>query len=79
MLETEQQGWARWFSEQSIAPLRLTNEALSTDPTETTNIVLEHLGARLVDVPTVGTAMLATSLNAAWVERFNAEEGSSRS
>ena len=79
MLETEQQGWARWFSEQSIAPLSLTYEALSTDPTETTKLVLEHLGVRSVDVPTVGTAKLATSLNTAWVERFNAEEGSSRS
>jgi LPS sulfotransferase NodH len=79
MLETEQQGWAGWFSEQSIAPLSLTYEALSTDPTETTKIVLEHLGVRSVDVPTVGTAKLATSLNTAWVERFNAEEGSSRS
>ena len=28
MLETEQRGWARWFSEQSIAPLVPTCEAL---------------------------------------------------
>lgn len=79
MLETEQQGWVRWFSAQSIAPLTLTYEALSTDPTDTTKIVLEHLGSRSVDVPGVGTAKLATSVNDAWVERFNAEEGSSRS
>ena len=79
VLETEQQGWTRWFSEQSIAPLSLTYEALSTGLTETTKIVLEHLGVRSVDVPSVRTAKLATSLNAAWVERFNAEEGSSPS
>jgi len=75
MLEAEQHGWATWFSEQSITPLRLTYEALATDPNTTTGIVLEHLGVRPVTVPTVGTAKLATSLNDAWVERFNAHEG----
>jgi LPS sulfotransferase NodH len=78
MLEMEQRGWARWFSEHSIAPLILTYEALSTDPAETARVVLDHVGVRFVDVPTVGTAKLATSLHVAWAERFNAEHGRSR-
>lgn len=78
MLETEQQGWARWFSEQSIAPLDLSYEALSTDPAETTRIVLDHIAMRSVDVPSIGTAKLATPLNSVWAKRFNAEQCSSR-
>lgn len=75
MLDAEQQGWTTWFTEQSIVPLKLSYEALSTDPAGTTSTVLEHLGVRSFDAPTVPTAKLATSINAAWVERFQAEQG----
>lgn len=44
----------------------------SADPAETTRVVLDQVGVRSVDIPTAGTAKLATSVNAAWVERFNA-------
>ena len=73
MLEAGQQAWTTWFSEQSIMPLKLSYEELSADPAGTTRILLDHLGVRTVDVPTVATAKLATSTNAAWVERFRAK------
>lgn len=76
MLESEEHGWARWFTEHSITPLDLTYESLASDPAGTTQAVLGHVGSRLVDIPPIGTAKLATSLNAAWVERFNAERRS---
>lgn len=78
MLETEERGWTRWLSSQSITPLDLTYETLSSDPAETTKVVLGHIGARAVDVPSVGTASTATSLNNIWKERFNDEQSSSR-
>lgn len=78
MLEAEERGWTRWFSAQSITPMHLTYETLSSDPPETARMVLSHIGARPVDVPPVGTARLATSLNAVWEARFNAEQSSSR-
>ena len=77
MLEVEERGWTSWFASESIEPLELTYETLSSEPVETTRLVLGYVGARAVNVPSVGTARLATSLNKDWAERFNAELSSS--
>ena len=72
MLEQEERGWDSWFSSQSITPLDLSYEALALDPNEQTRKVLSHIGCSSDDVPAVGTAKLATSLNDEWVQRFRA-------
>jgi LPS sulfotransferase NodH len=73
VLESEEQGWSTWFPAQSVEPLSLTYESLSVDPEARTRSVLRYLGVNSVDVPTVGTAKLATSLNDDWAARFRSE------
>lgn len=73
MLETEQKGWNTWFANQSITPLELTYEALALDPAACAKNVFRFLGHTHDDLPTVGTARLATALNREWAERFRLE------
>jgi LPS sulfotransferase NodH len=73
VLESEERGWSRWFDAQSVEPRSLTYESLSVDPQARTRSVLRYLGVNSVDIPTVGTAKLATSLNNDWAARFRSE------
>lgn len=68
-------GWQRWFASEGIAPLELTYEALSADPTAVLATILEALGLDPATAANVApqTARLADAESAAWAERFRAE------
>lgn len=73
VLEAEEEGWSTWFAAQSVEPLKLSYESLASDARERTRSVLRHLGVPCVDVPTAGTARLASSMNDDWAARFRFE------
>lgn len=70
--------WRRWFEAEGIEPLRITYEALASDPIDVLRRVLDHLGldsAAANDV-TPEVAKLADRVNEDWARRFRAEENS---
>lgn len=73
-LMTLDTAWEDWFSNQDIAPLRLTYDALSADPIETLCQVLDRLGLdrKAAQDVSPGVAKLADSTNRDWVARFRA-------
>lgn len=71
-LEAEEADWQSWFAAEGIAPLRLTYEALATDPAAELARVLEALGlpAPRPQEVTPGVAKLADALSREWARRF---------
>lgn len=68
-------GWAQWFEEQDIAPLRITYDALSADPAGHLRIILEALGVdgNAANGVVPGVAKLADATNRDWAARFREE------
>jgi LPS sulfotransferase NodH len=72
------EAWERWFEREGLTPLRLSYEALASDPQQVLAEVLSGLGldpavARSVEVP---TAKLADEESQKWRKRFAAERES---
>lgn len=67
--------WENWFADESIAPLRLTYEALSADPRGTLRHVLEalDLDASRADPVVPDVARLADATSRDWTERLRSE------
>lgn len=72
--------WQSWFAQQDIQPVRITYEALSTEPQATLAIILSALGLDPGIAATVEprTAKLADDESHDWATRFRAETGSPR-
>lgn len=72
--------WEAWFAQQAMAPLRVTYDQLSADPTAVLASILSALdldGARAQTVPPQ-TAKLADETSQAWRRRFEAEASSGK-
>lgn len=69
--------WENWFAAEGIAPVRLTYETLSADPSGSLRKVLLRLGVDpdAADDATPAVAKLADRTNRDWVARFRSEEG----
>lgn len=66
-------GWASFFQEGGVEPLRVDFEDLVADPERTVRRVLAHLGdpdAGTIPVPAAPTAPQSDGLNRAWRARF---------
>jgi LPS sulfotransferase NodH len=74
-LERHEASWANWFARQRIQPVRITYEALSTEPQATLATVLFALGLDPVIAGTVEprTAKLADTKSCEWATRFRKE------
>ena len=74
-LEAHDAAWARWFVQQNIRPVRLTYEALSSEPRATLATVLSALDLDPTIAATVEprTAKLADRVSQAWADRFRAD------
>ncbi len=70
--------WASWFARQRIQPVRITYEALSTEPRAALATVLSALGLNPTIAGTVEprTAKLADSESREWAVRFRTERRS---
>lgn len=77
MLTGYERQWEDWFARESVEPLRLTYDALSSDPAGTLASVLQALGLPREAAKGVapGTARLADATNRDWVNRFRGENG----
>ena len=77
-LERHDAAWASWFARQKIQPMRITYEALSTEPQAVLGTVLSALGLDSSIAGTVGprTAKLADSESCEWATRFRGERRS---
>lgn len=76
-MTTADREWEAWFAEQGIAPMHLTYETLSADPSAALRRVLEALGLDPAPaanaVPDV--ARLADATSRDWTERLRSELG----
>jgi len=74
-LEEQDAAWANWFTRQEIEPLRITYEALSSDPASQLAGVLSALGLdpAIAEIAQPRTARLADSESEEWASRFRAE------
>lgn len=74
-LEAHDAAWTNWFVQQGIQPVRITYEALSTEPQAALATVLSALGLNPTIAGTVEskTAKLADSESREWVTRFRTE------
>lgn len=76
-MTTADREWEAWFADQGIAPMRLTYEALSADPSAALRRVLEVLGLdptpAAYAVPDV--AKLADATSREWAERLRTDLG----
>ena len=75
-----EQAWEGWFSEQGIAPLRITYETLSDNPAAVLANILRKLGqdpsvAQSISPP---TAKLSDEISREWASRFKAERSAHR-
>ena len=75
MVETitaHETAWQAWFTQQGLAPHKVTYEDLAADPTGVTGDVLKFLGLGLppAGTITVGDRRQADDLNADWIARF---------
>lgn len=73
--EADDAAWTAWFAQQSITPLRVHYESVSTDPGAAVATILSTLGrspeaARAVEVR---TARMADAENLTWIDRFTRE------
>jgi len=71
-LEEHDAAWASWFTQQRIQPVRITYEALSTEPQAVLATVLSALGLDPTIAGTVEprTAKLADSESLEWAVRY---------
>lgn len=78
-LTADEQGWENWFEENGIAPLRLTYEALSENPSEALATVLSalNLDPEIAAKIEPRTARLSDEESRNWAARFRAETDSS--
>lgn len=69
------QAWEKWFHQERLEPLRISYDALSTDPQAVLAQVLSALHLDPVAVRAVGTptAKLADATSRAWRDRFERE------
>ena len=76
-LQADAVAWQQWFAANDISPLRLTYEALSTDPQGALGRVLAHIDHDPAVAATLqpGTAKLADETNRDWCARYRAEHG----
>lgn len=67
--------WRSWFKEQSVAPLKVSYEALSREPQKQLKRILDALGANgtIASGISTPTAKLANQINRQWRERFELE------
>ena len=67
--------WQRWFAHQNIEPMRLTYEALASEPQAVLGTVLSSLGLDPAIAGTIApkTAKLADRESREWIARFRAE------
>lgn len=67
--------WDRWFRQEKLTPVRVTYEALSTDPIGITGLILSELGLDQAAAKGVapGVTKLADQTNQNWAARFRAE------
>ena len=74
-LEAHDAAWTSWFVQQGIQPVRITYEALSTEPQAALATVLSALDLNPTIAGTVEskTAKLADSESREWVTRFRTE------
>ena len=77
-LEGHDAAWASWFAQQRIQSVRITFEALSTEPQAALATVLSALGLDPTIAGTVEprTAKLADSESREWATRFRSERRS---
>jgi trehalose 2-sulfotransferase len=71
--------WINWFEQQGNTPLRITYEALATDPRAVMATILKALGLdeKLATKITPAVAKLADDVSAEWVRKYRAEDQSS--
>ncbi|WP_417694989.1 Stf0 family sulfotransferase [Roseibium sp.] len=69
------QDWDKWFTAQSITPLRVGYDELSTDPSATLRAILTalDLDAGLADGIAPAVSKLANATNQQWAEKFEAD------
>ena len=74
-LEGHDAAWASWFTRQRIHPVRITYEALSTEPQATLATVLSALGLdpTIARVVKPKTAKMADNESREWATRFRSE------
>lgn len=74
-LEVNDAAWASWFARQGIQPLRITYEALSTEPRAVLATVLSSLGLDPALAGTIEprTTRLADPESREWATRFRTE------
>ncbi len=79
-LEVHDAAWVRWFARQRIQPVRVTYEALTTNPQAALATVLSALGLDPITAGTVEprTAKLADGESREWATRFRMEPRSSQ-
>ena len=73
--EDHEAAWASWFTRQNIQPVKITYEALSSEPQITLATVLSALGLDSTIAETVEprTAKMADSESREWATRFRTE------
>jgi len=64
--------WRSWFNDQSLVPLEVSYETLSTEPQKQLERILDALGAdgSIAHEISTPTAKLADEINRQWRERF---------
>lgn len=68
------QDWQQWFSEAGITPFHISYSALSRDPYQSLNQLLNELNLPEVPAGEPPVARLSDAVNQAWIERFLAEQ-----
>lgn len=70
------EAWNRWFQEEGLQPLRISYDALSSDPEQVLTTIFDRLGldpdgARGIELP---VAKLSDEVNRDWIDRFRADQ-----
>ncbi|MEO9530108.1 MAG: Stf0 family sulfotransferase, partial [Roseibium sp.] len=76
LMTAHDRDWAGWFASERIEPLRITYDALSSDPEAVLKRVFARLGldeaaATGIDLP---VAKLADDINREWMDRYRSEQ-----
>ena len=72
-LETSDAAWNDWFAAESIAPLRITYEELSEDPSSPLHRICSALGLPMPAQVRPGVARLSDATSADWIRRYRVE------